>query len=144
MGIPKSISQLLSPSSACDSPSSFSSSLPWLSSQNAHGSHLKRSQLKSRLKSQLKSQLKSLVKSQQRNQGRSQRNQESQRANRNLQPSTMQSGRQHLLVAPAGGIWPARTAPSARKVACSADILFRTNATKKHPLRAAPELKETL
>merc|ERR1711971_1464725 len=62
MGIPKSISQLLSPSSACDSPSSFSSSLPWLSSQNAHGSHLKRSQLKSRLKSRLKSQLKSLVK----------------------------------------------------------------------------------
>merc|ERR1712172_102995 len=143
MGIPKSISQLLSPSSACDSPSSFSS-LPWLSSQNAHGSHLKRSQLKSLQKSRLKSRQKSQQKSRERNRGRSRPNQESQQANRSLQLSTMQSGRQHLLVAPAGGIWPARTVLSARKVACSADILFRTNATKNIPLRAAPELKETL
>merc|ERR1712172_481287 len=89
MGIPKSISQLLSPSSACDSPSSFSS-LPWLSSQNAHGSHLKRSQLKSLQKSRLKSRQKSQQKSRERNRGRSRPNQESQQANRSLQLSTMQ------------------------------------------------------
>merc|ERR1719184_673381 len=93
------MSQLLSSNSPCDSLSCFSSSLPWLSSQNADGSLLK-------------SRQKSLRRNQGRSRGRSQHdrpNQESQdrrQANRNLQPSTMQSGLQHLLVAHAGGIWP--------------------------------------
>merc|ERR1711962_969610 len=64
--------------------------------------------------------------------------------NQSLPPSTMQSGQQNLLVALAGGIWLARTVPSARRVVCSVDILCRTNATKNIPLRDAQEFKATL
>merc|ERR1712037_917428 len=137
--------QSLSPSSRCDSLSYFSSSSHWFSSRNAHGSQsLQRGKSLRRGKSL---------------QGRSHRgrslrgrslqlkNLESQnrrRANQSLQPSTMQGGQQLLLVAPAGGTWPVRIAPSARKAGCSADILFKRNATKSIPARAAPESKGTL
>merc|ERR1712037_857705 len=130
--------QSLSPSSRCDSLTWVSSSSHWFSSRNAHGSQsLQRGKSLRRGKSL---------------QGRSHRGRSLQGKSlqlknlesQSLQPSTMQGGQQLLLVAPAGGTWPVRIAPSARKAGCSADILFKRNATKSIPARAALESKGTL